>query len=141
VLGPKRRCTTARFVCPTSAACERNNPLERLLREVRRRTQAVGVFQDSKSALIVAAARLRPLIGKKRDTRRDLVVNPLAQTGEAKRTGIAIPIAIVAPDNFRRSPLGPTEYHNQHLCLRKCAKNLGHWQLACALSRARGWAI
>lgn len=33
-----------------------NNPLERLLREVRRRTRAVGAFPDGKSALMLAAA-------------------------------------------------------------------------------------
>ena len=35
-----------------------NSPLERLLREVRRRTRAVGAFPDGKSALMLAAARL-----------------------------------------------------------------------------------
>jgi putative transposase len=33
-----------------------NNPLERPLREVRRRTRAVGAFPDGKSALMLAAA-------------------------------------------------------------------------------------
>src|ERR1700722_14140019 len=31
-----------------------NNPLERILREVRRRTRAVGAFPDGKSALMLA---------------------------------------------------------------------------------------
>jgi putative transposase len=42
-----------------------NNPLERLLREVRRRTRAVGAFPDGKSALMLAAARLRHVAGTK----------------------------------------------------------------------------
>lgn len=40
-----------------------NNPLERLLREVRRRTRAVGNFPDGKSALMLVAARLRHMAG------------------------------------------------------------------------------
>jgi putative transposase len=36
-----------------------NNPLERILREIRRRTRVVGAFPDGKSALNLAAARLR----------------------------------------------------------------------------------
>jgi len=35
-----------------------NNPLERLLREVRRRTRAVEAFPNSKSVLMLAATRL-----------------------------------------------------------------------------------
>jgi transposase-like protein len=41
-----------------------NNPLERLLREVRRRTRAVGNFPDGKSALMLVAARLRYMSGR-----------------------------------------------------------------------------
>ena len=36
-----------------------NNPLERLMREIRRRTRVVGAFPDGKSALMLVAARLR----------------------------------------------------------------------------------
>ena len=36
-----------------------NNPLERLIREVRRRTRVVGSFPDGESALMLVAARLR----------------------------------------------------------------------------------
>ena len=36
-----------------------NNPLERILREIRRRTRVVGSFPDGQSALNLAAARLR----------------------------------------------------------------------------------
>jgi len=36
-----------------------NNPMERLLREVRRRTNVVGSFPDGKSALMLATARVR----------------------------------------------------------------------------------
>jgi putative transposase len=60
-----------------------NNPLERLLREVRRRTRAVGAFPDGKSALMLAAARLRPVAGTKWGTRRYLDMNRLSEASEA----------------------------------------------------------
>ena len=36
-----------------------NNPMERLLKEARRRTKVVGAFPDGQSALMLIAARLR----------------------------------------------------------------------------------
>ncbi len=42
-----------------------NNPLERLMREIRRRTRVVGAFPDGKSALMLVAARLRHVAGTK----------------------------------------------------------------------------
>jgi transposase-like protein len=42
-----------------------NNPLERILREVRRRTRVVGSFPDGNSALMLVAARLRYVAGTK----------------------------------------------------------------------------
>src|SRR6202171_1074481 len=60
-----------------------NNPLERILREVRRRTRAVGAFPDGKSALMLAAARLRHVAGTKWGTRRYLDMNRLAEASQA----------------------------------------------------------
>jgi putative transposase len=40
-----------------------NNPLERVMREIRRRTRAVGAFPDGNSALILVSARLRHVVG------------------------------------------------------------------------------
>jgi transposase-like protein len=40
-----------------------NNPLERLMREIRRRTRVVGAFPDGNSALILVCARLRHIVG------------------------------------------------------------------------------
>ncbi len=42
-----------------------NNPLERLNREIRRRTRVVGSFPDGHSALMLVAARLRHMAGQK----------------------------------------------------------------------------
>jgi transposase-like protein len=60
-----------------------NNPLERLLREVRRRTRAVGAFPDGKSALMLAAARLRHVAGTNWGMRRYLDMNRLSEASAA----------------------------------------------------------
>ena len=40
-----------------------NNPLERIMKEIRRRTRVVGAFPDGQSCLNLAAARLRHIAG------------------------------------------------------------------------------
>jgi transposase-like protein len=47
-----------------------NNPLERIMREIRRRTRVVGSFPDGESALMLVAARLRYVEGTRWGTRR-----------------------------------------------------------------------
>jgi putative transposase len=47
-----------------------NNPMERIMREIRRRSRVVGCFPDGNSALMLAAARLRHIAGTKWGTRR-----------------------------------------------------------------------
>jgi transposase-like protein len=42
-----------------------NNPLERIMREIRRRTRVVGCFPDGHSALMLVAARLRHIASSK----------------------------------------------------------------------------
>tara|TARA_R110000868_G_scaffold328267_1_gene589149 strand:- start:257 stop:868 length:612 start_codon:yes stop_codon:yes gene_type:complete len=49
-----------------------NNPLERIMREIRRRTRVVGAFPDGNSALNLAAARLRHIAGTHWSTKRYL---------------------------------------------------------------------
>ena len=49
-----------------------NNPLERVMREIRRRTRVVGAFPDGNSALMLVAARLRHIAGTKWGTKRYL---------------------------------------------------------------------
>jgi transposase-like protein len=49
-----------------------NNMLERLLREVRRRTRVVGCFPDGESAAMMVGARLRHVAGTKWGTHRYL---------------------------------------------------------------------
>ena len=54
-----------------------NNPLERILREIRRRTRVVGAFPDGQSALNLAAARLRHIAGTAWSAKRYLNVELL----------------------------------------------------------------
>jgi putative transposase len=56
-----------------------NNPLERILREVRRRTRVVGAFPDGNSALMLVAARLRHIAGTRWGSRRYLNMQLLTE--------------------------------------------------------------
>jgi transposase-like protein len=56
-----------------------NNPLERLMREIRRRTRVVGAFPDGNSALMLVAARLRHVAATKWGTKRYLQMDRLAE--------------------------------------------------------------
>lgn len=56
-----------------------NNPMERIIREIRRRTRVVGAFPDGQSALMLCAARLRHIAGTKWGTRRYLNMDMLNQ--------------------------------------------------------------
>jgi putative transposase len=56
-----------------------NNPLERLMREIRRRTRVVGAFPDGQSALMLVAASLRHVAGTKWGSRRYLNMERLKE--------------------------------------------------------------
>lgn len=56
-----------------------NNPLERLKREIRRRTRVIGAFSDGESALMLVAARLRHVTGTKWGSRRYLEMDRLRE--------------------------------------------------------------
>ena len=58
--------------------------LERLLREVRRRTRVVGNFPDGNSAVMLVAARLRHVAGTKWGTRRYLDMSRLREAQEVE---------------------------------------------------------
>ena len=49
-----------------------NNVIERMNREIRRRTRVVGAFPDGNSALMLVCARLRYVAGKDWDSKRYL---------------------------------------------------------------------
>jgi len=61
--GIQETLTFCGFPPPHWRRIRTNNPLERVMREIRRRTRVVGAFPDGKSALMLAAARLRHIAG------------------------------------------------------------------------------
>jgi len=65
-----------------------NNPLERLLREARRRTRVVGAFPDGRSALMLVAARLRHVAGTKWGSHRYLDMDLLKEHFKNEETTI-----------------------------------------------------
>jgi putative transposase len=64
-----------------------NNPLERIIREIRRRTRVVGAFPDGHSALMLVAARLRHIAstkwGKRRYLAMETLLNPIPEEAAA----------------------------------------------------------
>jgi putative transposase len=63
-----------------------NNPLERVMRELRRRTRVVGNFPDGESALVLVAARLRYMAAGRWGMRRYLDMSRLREVGELVAT-------------------------------------------------------
>ena len=55
------------------------NPLERILREIRRRTRVVGAFPDGNAALLQVAARLRHIAGTRWGTKQYMNMHRLHQ--------------------------------------------------------------
>jgi mutator family transposase len=72
-----------------------NNPLERILREIRRRTRVVGAFPDDRSALNLAAARGPP------SRPREILEHPAAEGPADERSHDGL--------SWRRAPLSPTQ--------------------------------
>jgi IstB-like ATP binding protein/Transposase, Mutator family len=56
-----------------------NNPLERIMKEIRRRTRVVGAFPDGQSCLNLAAPRLRHIAGTAWSARCYMNMRPLYQ--------------------------------------------------------------
>ena len=61
-----------------------NNMLERLNREIRRRTRVVGTFPDGESALMLVCARLRHVAGTQWGVKRYMSMKPLEQMDREK---------------------------------------------------------
>lgn len=61
-----------------------NNPLERIMKEIRRRTNVVGSFPDGNSALMLVAARLRHIVGTKWGLRQYLKIERMEEVMKGK---------------------------------------------------------
>ena len=66
-----------------------NNPLERIMKEIRRRTRVVGAFPDGQSCLNLAAARLRHIAAGKWATRKYMDMKPLFEDKTSTQGAVA----------------------------------------------------
>ena len=62
-----------------------NNPQERLMREIKRRTKVVRAFPDGNSAVMLSAARLRHIAGTKWGSRRYMDMTRLYELENERR--------------------------------------------------------
>lgn len=66
-----------------------NNPLERIMKEIRRRTNVVGAFPDGNSALMLVAARLRHIAGTRWSSKRYLNMDLLKELELERNMAVA----------------------------------------------------
>ena len=66
-----------------------NNPLERIMKEIRRRTRVVGAFPDGQSCLNLAAARLRHIAGTTWSAKCYMNMRPLYQQQQSETEAVA----------------------------------------------------
>jgi len=77
------------FPCAHWRRIRTNNPLERIMKEIRRRTNVVGAFPDGNSALMLVAARLRHIAGTRWSTKRYLNMDLLRELELEKKMAVA----------------------------------------------------
>ncbi|SUY48798.1 transposase mutator type [Lacrimispora sphenoides] len=65
-----------------------NNTIERLNREIKRRTRAIGAFPDGQSALMLVCARLRHVAGTQWGIKRYMNMNHLREMDIQKKSDI-----------------------------------------------------
>ena len=82
--GVEETLTYYSFPAPHWRRIRTNNPLERIMREIRRRTRVVGAFPDGNSALMLAAARLRHIAGTQWGAKRYLKMELLRDLDAAE---------------------------------------------------------
>ena len=66
-----------------------NNPLERIMKEIRRRTRVVGAFPDVQSCLNLAAAQLRYIAGTTWSAKCYMNMRPLYQQHLSETEAVA----------------------------------------------------
>ena len=77
------------FPCAHWQRLRTNNSLERIMREIRRRTNVVGAFPDGNSALMLVAARLCHIAGTRWSTKRYLNMELLKEIEMEKKMAVA----------------------------------------------------
>src|SRR5437660_6245163 len=70
------------YAYPSTHWRQLRRTLERIIRDIRRRTRVVGAFPDGHSVLVLVAARLRHIASTKWGKRRYLVMDPLLNPGK-----------------------------------------------------------
>ena len=71
-----------------------NNPLERVMKEIKRRTKVVGAFPDGQSALMLCAARLRHVAGTQWGRRKYLTMERLYELERDQETEQAMRVVV-----------------------------------------------
>lgn len=66
-----------------------NNVIERLNREIRRRTRVVGTFPDGNSALMLVCARLRHVAVTQWGTKRYMSMKYFTEAGDIEMDSVA----------------------------------------------------
>lgn len=66
-----------------------NNPMERLIREIRRRSRVVGAFPDGQSALMLCAARLRHVATSKWGQKRYMDMSLLRELKDSQAQAVS----------------------------------------------------
>jgi hypothetical protein len=96
---------------PTVPKIRTNNPLERIMREIRRRSRVVVAFPDGQSCLNLAAARLRYIAGSAWSTKRYMNMRPLYQMNSNQAGAVARSIVRKILDSTDRpsSPRAPAQ--------------------------------
>ncbi|HPR89973.1 MAG TPA: transposase, partial [Synergistaceae bacterium] len=82
-----------------------NNALERLNREIRRRTNVVGSFPDSEAALMLVAARLRYVLSLQWGAKRYMNMEPLLEMVITQRKSHLSPFAEPPVSCFRATDI------------------------------------
>ena len=65
-----------------------NNPMERIIKEIRRRSRVVGAFPDGQSALMLCATRLRHISGTKWGSRKYLDMDLLREMDSKEKVEV-----------------------------------------------------
>ena len=85
-----------------------SNPLERIMKEIRRRTRVVGAFPDGQSCLNLAAARLRYIAGTAWSDKCNMNMRPLYQP-QVPQTGAVALLSIAWGNRVCQFQPGPID--------------------------------